>query len=155
MKSCARDGDAAAGDRGEPCIRLFRHIAARDGDEIDAAVDGLQEHRRCGAGDLDGTGFQRRRHGGVEGDDLEVDVQPVFFEQPFVLGHHGGHVGVARRMAEHELFARRRSAGRGRQRQHNSPHYCKSVSHVAPSATVRRSRRHVTAPSEGKLVQKS
>ena len=60
------------------------HGSAGDGDEIEAAIDRLQEDGRGRAADLDRIRGDRRRNVGVDADQRHLGVEAVLFENAFV-----------------------------------------------------------------------
>ena len=76
---------------------------ARDRDEIEAAVDRLQEHGRRRAADLDRIGHDRRRNVGVDPDQGHVGVEAVLGEDALIARDHGGGAVARRRAGDLEL----------------------------------------------------
>ena len=89
------DGDAVADEGRDGAVRRRVHDrGAGDRDEIEPAVDGLQEHRRGRPADLDRIGEDRGRDVRVDADQHHLGVEPMLFEDAFVdRDHRGGAVG--------------------------------------------------------------
>ncbi len=105
---------AVAGEGGDQAVGDGVHRrGAVDGDEIQAAVDGLQEHRRRRAADLDRIGDDRRRDVGVDADQRHVDVEAVLGEDALVARHHRRSAVGRRSAGDMHLDAVRRGAARG------------------------------------------
>ena len=84
---------------------------AGNGDEVEAAVDGLQEHGRGRAADLDRVRQDRGRNVRVDADRRHLDFKPVLFEDAFVDRDHGG--GAIRRRGAADLDLGLRQSGAG------------------------------------------
>ena len=95
----ALDARARARHQAEAGDGLRGEAAAGDQHQVQSAVDRLQEHRGRRPADLQRIGLQRRRDGGVQRDELELDVQAALLEIAFLGCDEDrgevGHGGVA------------------------------------------------------------
>jgi hypothetical protein len=107
-------GHVLARDEGDRRV-LGRDLRdAGDRDQVQAAVDRLEEHRDIGTADLDRLRHQRGRDVGVERDRHELDVEAVLGEDALVLGHEGGQELGDQAVADLELRSLRERARRPR-----------------------------------------